>query len=119
MTDETAQLRLYATTGAREDFAALTQRTLPLVYAAARRRVGGDTHRAEDVAQLVFTALARDARALADHPDLIGWLCTTTRFIPAKTVHREQRRHARENISHLTGPAMSDASSLTEAGAPL
>lgn len=119
MTDDTAQLRLYATTGAQDAFAALLQRTLPLVYAAALRRVGGDTHRAKDVTQLVFTALARNARTLAEHPDLIGWLFTTTRFIAAKTIRHEQRRHARETLSHLTAPTMSDTSSPSEVSAPL
>lgn len=119
MTDDTAQLRLYVTTGAQDAFAALVQRTIPLVYSAALRRVGGDTHRAEDVTQLVFTALARNARALADHPDLTGWLFTTTRFIAAKTLRHEQRRSARENLSHLTAPLMSDPSFTPEASAPL
>ena len=35
------------------------QRYVDLVYSAALRQVPGDTHRAQDVAQVVFTTLAR------------------------------------------------------------
>src|SRR5687768_12876872 len=94
--EDTEHLRQYAATGSEDDFSALVQGYLPLVYSAALRRVGGDAHRAEDVAQLVFTALARNARALVGHPDLTGWLFTTTRFLAAKTVRGEQRRQSRE-----------------------
>lgn len=37
-------------------------------YASALRRVGGDTHRAKDVTQMVFIALARNASTLSRHP---------------------------------------------------
>lgn len=118
MTNETEHLRDYATTGAQDAFAAVVQRYLPLVYAAAWRRVGGDAHLAQDVAQLVFTALARNAGALARHPDLTGWLFTTTRFIAAKTVRGERRRQVREQVASLTHGSMSDEPA-PEASAPL
>lgn len=54
----------YTDRGAEDAFAALVQRYLPVVYAAALRQVGGDNHHAQEVAQTVFTVLARKARAL-------------------------------------------------------
>ena len=61
-------------------FAELVQRNGDLVYSAALRQVGGDAHRAQDVAQVVFTTLARKAASLTKHPVLAGWLYTTTRL---------------------------------------
>jgi RNA polymerase sigma factor (sigma-70 family) len=97
MNDEVDHLRHYAESGSEEAFAAVVQRYLPLVFHAALRRVGGDAHRAEDVTQLVFTALARNATVLARHPDLTGWLFTTTRFLATKAIRGERRRQSREH----------------------
>src|SRR3954462_3224571 len=47
-------------------FRELVDRYLNLVYSTALRRVGGDTHRAQDVSQIVFTDLARKAPALPE-----------------------------------------------------
>jgi len=41
MTDDTKQLREYAATGSDDAFAAVVQRYVSLVFAAALRRVGG------------------------------------------------------------------------------
>jgi RNA polymerase sigma factor (sigma-70 family) len=118
MTDEAQLLRDYAATASEDAFTSLVQRFLPLVYGAAMRRVGGDVHRAQDVSQLVFTALARNAKALASHPDLTGWLFTTTRFLAAKVVRAEQRRQVREAAAVLTHGAMTSDESVN-AAAPL
>jgi RNA polymerase sigma factor (sigma-70 family) len=107
--DDNERLRHYAATGSEDAFAAIVERMLPLVYAAALRRVGGDAHRAQDVAQSVFTALARNAGGLARHPDLTGWLFTTTRFLAAKAVRGERRRQLREQAAGMD--AMNDESS--------
>jgi RNA polymerase sigma factor (sigma-70 family) len=107
MTDDHAQLRRYVATGAEDAFAAVVRHYLPLVYGAALRRVGGDAHRAQDVTQAAFTALARNARALAQHPDVAGWLFTTTRFLAAKTLRTERRRADREHAASLTSDPMS------------
>lgn len=104
MTDEHAQLRSYVEYGAQYDFSAIVHRYLPLVYAAALRRLNGDAHRAQDVTQLVFIALARNAAALSRHPDLTGWLFTTTRFLAAKTQRTEHRRQSREQAAQVTLP---------------
>jgi RNA polymerase sigma factor (sigma-70 family) len=108
--EDAEYLRRYAAQGSEDAFAALVQRYLPLVYAAALRRVGRDAHRAEDVAQLVFTALARNARALTKHPDLAGWLFVTTRFLATKAVRGELRRQSREQEATMTDGITSDDS---------
>jgi len=108
MNDYAKQLRDYADSGGEDAFAPVIQRYLRLVYAAALRRVGGDAHRAEDVTQLVFIAVARNAAALARHPDLTGWLFTTTRFLSAKILRGEKRRRQREQEAQLSHLATAD-----------
>lgn len=114
MIDDAEHLRRYATSGAEDAFAAIVQRYLPLVYGAALRRVGGDVHRAQDVAQLAFTALARNAAALARHPDIAGWLFTTTRFLAAKVLRGERRRQAREQAASVADEVMTDDSARAD-----
>ena len=101
---DAALLRRYSESGSQDAFAAIVNECLPLVYGAALRRVGGDAHLAQDVAQMVFTAVARDAARLARHPDLTGWLFTTTRFLAAKALRTERRRQTREQ-AWLAQPA--------------
>jgi TonB family protein len=67
MIDPDAELlRRYAELRDETAFAELVRRQVNFVYAAALRRVGGDAHLAKDVTQHVFTALARQAGALAN-----------------------------------------------------
>lgn len=82
-------LRRYVEDRSEPAFAELVRRHLNLVYFAALRQVGGDTHRAQDVAQRVFTDLARKARTLARHATLTGWLYTSTRYA-AMTLRRAE-----------------------------
>jgi RNA polymerase sigma factor (sigma-70 family) len=89
--------------------AELVQRHLGPVYAVALRKVGGRTHLAQDVAQAVFTELARNARPLSRHVALTGWLFRSAHFIAAKTLRAERRRQSREQEAYLmheptTGP---------------
>lgn len=79
MSDDAELLRRYADSGAEEAFAEFVRRHLPLVYTAALRRTRGDAHAASDIAQQVFINVARQARTLARHPRLLGWLYATTR----------------------------------------
>jgi DNA-directed RNA polymerase specialized sigma24 family protein len=67
MNDDAALLRRYADEGSESAFAEVVRRHVDLVYGAAMRRTGGDPHRAADVAQQVFTTLARQARKLSRH----------------------------------------------------
>ena len=108
MTDEREQLRLYVESQSEEAFAGIVTRYLPFVYATALRRVGGDVHRAKDVTQLAFIALARNAAPLSKHSNLTGWLFVTTRFLAAKALRTEQRRRTRETEAGMTQWALSE-----------
>ncbi len=96
MIDDAQLLGRYATDQSEEAFAELTQRHVSLVHSAALRLVHGDVHSAQDVTQQVFTELARQAKGLAGHPALAGWLYTTTRFMALRVNRTEQRRRTRE-----------------------
>lgn len=100
MNDDASLLREFAQTGAESAFAELVRRHLDLVHSAALRQVAGDAHRAEDVTQAVFVELARQARRLAEHRSLAGWLYTTARHVAARNQRAEQRRLAREQTAH-------------------
>jgi RNA polymerase sigma factor (sigma-70 family) len=89
-------LRRYAETKSEEAFAELVRRHLDLVYSAALRQVNGDAHMAQDVAQMVFTDLARKAASLSQREFLTGWLYTSTHFAAANTVRKEHRRRRHE-----------------------
>ena len=86
MADDPELLRRYFDLGDENAFATFVSRHLGLVYFAALRRTGGNAALAQDVAQDVFTAAARQARTLRRHDAVTGWLYTTTRFIAAKTM---------------------------------
>jgi RNA polymerase sigma factor (sigma-70 family) len=113
MIDDATLLHRFAAERSEEAFTEFVQRHLPFVYSAALRRLGGDSHRAEDVAQSVFCAVARDAHRLAQHPVLAGWLYTATRFAASDVLRAEKRRRVREQEAHT----MQENSSDTEAAA--
>src|SRR5882672_9326638 len=101
MIEDTELLRRYAETRSEEAFAELVRRHLDFVYGVALRQVGGDVHRAEDVAQEVFTTLARKASPLARRPVLGGWLYRTAQFTAIDAVRVESRRQAREQKAEI------------------
>jgi len=96
MTPDSELLRDYAETKSEEAFAELVRRHVNLVYSAALRQVNGDAHLAQDVAQTVFTNLARKAAPLSCRASLTGWLYTSAHFAAAKIVRGENRRRDRE-----------------------
>jgi RNA polymerase sigma factor (sigma-70 family) len=96
MTPDCELLRRYAGTKSEEAFAELVRRHINLVYTAALRQVNGDAHLAQDVAQTVFTDLARKAAPLSRHATLTGWLYTSAHFAAAKIARTENRRRDRE-----------------------
>jgi RNA polymerase sigma factor (sigma-70 family) len=96
MNSDADLLQLFAQTRSQEAFAELVHRYLGLVYAAALRQLAGDTHRAKDVSQMVFTDLALKAPRLVQHPALAAWLYRSTRYAVAGVVRAENRRKNRE-----------------------
>ncbi|HXJ58292.1 MAG TPA: sigma factor [Verrucomicrobiae bacterium] len=78
----------YAQSGSETAFGELVSRYLNLVYSVALRRVSGDAHLAEDVAQTVFTDLARKGRSLPPDIMLGGWLHRHTCFVASTVMRR-------------------------------
>lgn len=93
-------LRQYAEDRSQLAFTELVRRHVNLVYFAALRRVGGDAHLADEVAQTVFSDLARKAVSLQARVTLAGWLYTSTRFAAAQAVRAERRRRNHEQEAH-------------------
>ena len=105
---DTELLRRYAEDGSEAAFAELVSRHVGLVYAAALRQVGGAAHRAQDVSQTVFIALARQAAPLSRRTELVGWLYTSTHHVAAKLKRTEQRRAQREQEAHAMNEINAD-----------
>lgn len=110
--DDHTLLRHYAEEGSEAAFTALVRRRVDLVYSVALRRTGGDAHRAADVAQQVFIALARDARKLSRHTVLSAWLHTATRNAALNLMISEKRRQARELVA--LDPAIAGGGAATD-----
>src|SRR5687768_15700682 len=96
MADDQQLLRDFAERHSQDAFTLLVQRHVNLVYSAALRQLGGDSHLAWDASQSVFLALAQNASRLVNHRALTGWLYTTTHYVSAKIVRTRQRSSARE-----------------------
>ena len=97
MTAESQQLLAdYVESGSERAFQELVARYVDLVYSTAFRLVEGDSHRAQDVAQMVFVDLARLAPTLSPNPQLGGWLHRHTCFVARTVMRGERRRQARE-----------------------
>jgi len=80
-------------------FRELVNRHADVVYASALRQVGSPDL-ARDIAQGVFTDLARKAQPLAGtltgDTSLLGWLFRSTRFLALNQLRDDRRRQARE-----------------------
>lgn len=107
-------LHAYAETRNEEAFTVLVRRNVDLVYSAALRQVGHDSHLAEDVTQSVFTDLARKAALLSSRETIAGWLYTSTHFAASKVVRAERRRRVREQVSHIMQELTSDSSAAVD-----
>lgn len=96
MTESNDLLVEYALNGTESAFRELVARYIDLVYSTALRKVGGDSHLAQDVAQTVFLHLAKKARRLSRNTRLGGWLHQATCNVAATVTRAERRRLARE-----------------------
>ncbi len=114
MNNDAELLRRYAERGDESAFAELVRRHLGLVYHAALRQCGGDTHRAQDVAQMVFADLARKAGNLSPRAILAGWLYTSTRYAALQTLRGEVRRKAREQEAFLMNEGLDQANAAAD-----
>lgn len=114
MMEDAELLRRYAEEGSEAAFTELVRRRLDLVYAVALRQTGGDSHRAEDVAQAVFTDLARKAKSLIGRPVLAGWLYRSTQYAASSVMRAERSRQAREQASHTMNEISSEDRSASE-----
>ena len=65
MTTDAELIRRFTEGKDENAFRELVERHLSLVYSTAVRLVGGDAHLAQDVAQSIFTDLARKAEKVA------------------------------------------------------
>src|SRR5258708_28492728 len=101
MPTDTELLRRHADEKSEPAFGELVRRHVNLVYSVALRQCGGDAHLAEDVAQRVFTDLARKARQLSGHTVLGGWLYRSAQFAARDVVRAQRRRRAREQDAHV------------------
>jgi RNA polymerase sigma factor (sigma-70 family) len=96
MNDSRRLLAEYANQGSEQAFREIVERYLNLVYSAALRMADGDSHLAEDIAQMVFADLARKASTLSHSVMLGGWLHRHTCFVAATIRRSERRRRSRE-----------------------
>jgi RNA polymerase sigma factor (sigma-70 family) len=101
MDDDAQLLARYAKDGSEASFTEFVRRYLNLVYSAAMRQVGGDRHRAEEVAQIVFADLARKASRLSRHSAVIGWLYTSTHYAARNLARSERRRRNHEEEAQV------------------
>ena len=98
-TTDAQLLRDYAEHRNEAAFRELVSRHADVVYASAVRQVSSPDL-AHDIAQSVFTDLARKAQPLAGtltgDASLLGWLFRSTRFLALNQLRDDRRRQARE-----------------------
>jgi RNA polymerase sigma factor (sigma-70 family) len=93
--DDRQLLDEYVAANSHDAFAALVERHIGLVYAAARRRVGNAAV-AEDIAQAVFMLLAAKAPGIRERTPLPVWLYTVTRYTCANAMKMQKCRQHHE-----------------------
>ncbi|MCX6927823.1 MAG: sigma-70 family RNA polymerase sigma factor [Verrucomicrobia bacterium] len=98
-------LREFARDGRQLAFATLARRHLDLVYATALRKVE-DAGAAEEIAQNVFSALARKAWQFAPDDSLPAWLHKTALLESKSWLRGELRRRRREQTAAELGTTM-------------
>ncbi len=108
-------LRQYAREGMEDAFTALVNRHLDLVYSAALRQVGSAAL-AEEVAQSVFTDLARNALRLKPDTLLTAWLYQVARRTAIDVVRKESSRQMRERIALELADMKTNGAEWTQIG---
>jgi RNA polymerase sigma factor (sigma-70 family) len=104
MMNDRQLLARYISEASEEAFTELTRRHAAMVYSAALRQVRNE-QLAKDVAQVVFTNLARRARSVPEGMVLAGWLHRDTRYTALDFIRAEARRLRREQQSiEMTAP---------------
>jgi RNA polymerase sigma factor (sigma-70 family) len=102
-------LARYTRQHAEDAFGEIVRRHLDLVFSAALRQVRSP-QLAEEVAQSVFTDLARQAHRLAPGTVLTAWLYQVARRTAIDVVRREARRQIREQtaceLTAMNAPAL-------------
>ena len=98
MTSDLDLLGQYARNKAQDAFTEIVRHHVDLVYSAALRQVRSP-QLAEEVAQSVFTDLARNAGKLKPDTVLTAWLYQVTRRTAIDVVRCESRRQLREQIA--------------------
>jgi RNA polymerase sigma factor (sigma-70 family) len=119
MTESRALLSEYAENRTESAFRDLVVCYIDLVYSTALRRVGGDVHLAQDVAQTVFLHLAKKARRLPKNVMLGGWLHQATCNVAATVTRAERRRHLRETQAFQMNTLHKDSTDSMERVAPI
>jgi RNA polymerase sigma factor (sigma-70 family) len=99
MIDDGQLLQRYTRERSESAFGELVTRHIDLVYSAALRVAGGDSHLAQDVTQTVFLDLARKPGSVPADAVLAGWLYRHAWFTAAKMVRTERRRQTREQTA--------------------
>ncbi len=99
------RLREFVRRGDQTAFADLVRRHLDLVYATALRKVE-DAGAAQEVAQNVFSILARKAWRFAPDDSLPAWLYKTTLLEAKEWLRGELRRRRREQTAAELGTTM-------------
>jgi RNA polymerase sigma factor (sigma-70 family) len=95
--DDAQLLREFAAGHSQTAFRTLVERYQDMVYGTARRRLGND-QAASDVAQNVFSALARKAPWLSTRTSVGGWLYKSTLMEAARRQRDDLRRLKRERL---------------------
>lgn len=93
--DDWRLLDEYALRNSDEAFRALAERHGGMVYHSALRQLR-DPHKAEEITQAVFIALAHKAGSLARTTVLSGWLLRATRLAVLNHLRQENRRRRHE-----------------------
>ena len=109
MFDDQELLRRYRADRSEAAFAELVARYTNLVYSVALRRTGGNAELSKDVAQQVFTDLARKACSFRPGIVLPGWLHQATRYAAGNLIRAESRRRVYEQKAFPMNAPESDS----------